>query len=411
MEALVPMMLYDANGRSQCVYVPTQFLEQQQQPQPQPQPQPSPAAEAKPTGAAPIVPDLSQFGLHPLPARAPQPGFSAAPGAGPPMPPAPASAAPPGPPTPAPLLPPPHLRVAVGSPHAPPPAAPPSPPGNAHLYVSNVPPCMNQSKLQLMFSSYGTVVKCRITKKAGGSARPIGFIQYETPEMAQAAREALDGLVVDGWCLSVKPAHNDRDRALSSPSSNLYVANLPADCVDAGLRAVFSPYGHVLSLVVFKDAQTGLCKGSGMVRFSSTAEATAAIKALHGQLLPGLERPLEVKYAESKAERASRRTPHSRDSFDSSSPTESSATSSSAGSSPTLEPQPDPHPLPSPTMLNRQEMQPLLSSPFHFVPSSSVGVYTAPPHKVLGGQPLPNGRAAPNPAFPFPPAPQFLSLD
>lgn len=33
-----------------------------------PSPEPVPAA-----GAAPIVPDLSQFGLHPLPARAPQP--------------------------------------------------------------------------------------------------------------------------------------------------------------------------------------------------------------------------------------------------------------------------------------------------------------------------------------------------
>lgn len=39
---------------------------------------------------------------------------------------------------------------------------------------------------------------------------------------------------------------------------------------------------------------SGACKGSGMIRFSTTAEATAAIRGLHHAMLPGLERPLEA---------------------------------------------------------------------------------------------------------------------
>lgn len=43
--------------------------------------------------------------------------------------------------------------------------------------------------------------------------------------------------------------------------------------------------------------------GSGMVRYSSTAEATAAIQGLNMLQLPGMDRPIEVKYAESRAEK------------------------------------------------------------------------------------------------------------
>eukprot|EP00667_Euglena_gracilis_P003139 EG_transcript_3151 len=262
------MTLYDSNGHGHTVYVPSK-LGGPNQGAPQP---PAPAAAAV---AAPPPP----LGHAAFPAVAPghPPEYLQAP-----------------PPTPG--YPPPGQATAQAS--APEPGM---------LYISNMPPCMTPDKLHRLLSTYGTVVHCRIMKKAELGNRIIGYARYQDSEMSRMALANLDGIAVDGWKLSVSPNEPEADQVSSSPSSNLYISNLPADCVDVGLRAVFSPYGHIVSLVVFKEVRTGLCKGSGMVRYSTTAEAAAAIQALHHQVLPGMDRPLEVKYAESKTERAVRR--------------------------------------------------------------------------------------------------------
>jgi RNA recognition motif-containing protein len=311
MEVLVPMVLYDANGNPQYVYVPSKLGANAN-----PATHSAPFTPGPPPPANSDGPRLASFGLQPFsmaPPR-PSPGPANVPSAplamwnpfpAPQHPPVSAPA-----PLPQPVIvsaPPPMINVTTG------PAVAPAV-ASRTLHVANMPPCITPEKLRRMFAGYGSIVDCRLIKKPGNpSARAIGFVEFTTHEMAMRAQLALDGMVVDGWRLTVRHSDNDREvgsgAAAAGPSSNVYVANLPPDCNDARLRSIFAPHGHVLSLVVFKDLRTGLCKGSGMVRFSSIAEATDAIRALNRQLLPGLDRPLEVKYAEGKSERASRRHP------------------------------------------------------------------------------------------------------
>jgi len=229
-----------------------------------------------------------------------------------------------------------------------PPLAVPSQPqaNSTTLYVANLPPGTTVGQLQRMFSVHGTVNSCQLAHSNGPNARLIGFVQFATADMARQSLTAMNGLVVDGWRLSVKYAEQETGRGtVATPSSNLYVANLRVDFTDAEMRALFSQFGHILSLVVFKDTQTGACKGSGMIRFSTTAEATAAIRGLHHAMLPGLERPLEVKYAESKNDRAVRpkRNPSPPDA-DRSGNSSSSDSAASPSSFPEIKP---PMPFPS----------------------------------------------------------------
>jgi RNA recognition motif-containing protein len=84
-------------------------------------------------------------------------------------------------------------------------------------------------------------------------------------------------------------------------STKIYVGNLPYSVTDDSLRNNFSEYGAVGSAKVMTDRETGRSKGFGFVEMSSTAEAQAAIKGLHGQSVDG--RSLVVNEARPREER------------------------------------------------------------------------------------------------------------
>ena len=63
----------------------------------------------------------------------------------------------------------------------------------------------------------------------------------------------------------------------------LYVGNLSYDMNDAGLNALFAPFGAVDSAQVIMDRDAGRSKGFGFVEMSNAGEADAAIAALNGK--------------------------------------------------------------------------------------------------------------------------------
>jgi len=71
-----------------------------------------------------------------------------------------------------------------------------------------------------------------------------------------------------------------------TPSANLYVKNFPISWGPARLREYFGQFGVILECRVLPV--TGVAPGaSALVRMASAADATRAIKALHGRSPPG----------------------------------------------------------------------------------------------------------------------------
>lgn len=66
---------------------------------------------------------------------------------------------------------------------------------------------------------------------------------------------------------------------------NVFVAGLLQEIDDAQLRALFTPFGTVLSSKVMLDVRTGISRGFGFVLFARTAEAAAAVAGLDGTQL------------------------------------------------------------------------------------------------------------------------------
>ena len=81
----------------------------------------------------------------------------------------------------------------------------------------------------------------------------------------------------------------------------LYVGNLSYDMNDAGLNALFAPFGQVVSAQVIMDRDAGRSKGFGFVEMEKDEEAQEAIKALDGSEVGG--RNIIVNIARPKEDR------------------------------------------------------------------------------------------------------------
>lgn len=66
---------------------------------------------------------------------------------------------------------------------------------------------------------------------------------------------------------------------------NIFVENLAVNTTEQAVRAAFEPFGHVLSVKIVADRDTGVPRGLAFVEMSSDGEAQAAIAGLNGKMI------------------------------------------------------------------------------------------------------------------------------
>ncbi|KAF2301099.1 hypothetical protein GH714_020064 [Hevea brasiliensis] len=165
-----------------------------------------------------------------------------------------------------------------------------------NLYVKNLADNITEDTLQNMFAVFGKVCNVVIMKDHEGTSRGFGFVNFDSPEGAKKAVDALNGSLLGSRTLFVGRAqkkaerikilqHADKDifnnHIEKLKLSNVYVKNLDVRIDDNKLREIFSACGKIVSAKVMRY-DNGVSRKFGFVCFSSPEEAKKALNTLNG---------------------------------------------------------------------------------------------------------------------------------
>lgn len=82
-----------------------------------------------------------------------------------------------------------------------------------NLFVTGIHPRITEEQVTRLFEKYGEVEKCQIMKDPhSGESRGFGFVNMVLPDQADAAKEGLQGEVIEGRTLSIEKARRARPR-------------------------------------------------------------------------------------------------------------------------------------------------------------------------------------------------------
>lgn len=85
--------------------------------------------------------------------------------------------------------------------------------GSAKLYVGNLSYGTSEDSVRTLFEQHGEVASVNlIADRDSGRPKGFGFVEMATPEAAEAAKNALDGVQLDGRALKVDLAKEQQPR-------------------------------------------------------------------------------------------------------------------------------------------------------------------------------------------------------
>ncbi|XP_021897497.1 polyadenylate-binding protein 4-like [Carica papaya] len=187
-----------------------------------------------------------------------------------------------------------------------------------NVYVKNLSESTTDEDLNKIFGEYGTITSAVVMRDGDGKSKCFGFVNFENPEDAAQAVEALNGKKIDDkeWYVGKAQKKSERELELKGrfeqtskeavekfEGLNLYVKNLDDSITDDKLRELFTEFGTITSCKVMRDPN-GVSKGSGFVAFSTAEEASRALAEMNGRMVAS--KPLYVALAQRKEERRAR---------------------------------------------------------------------------------------------------------
>ncbi|XP_031270300.1 polyadenylate-binding protein 2-like [Pistacia vera] len=187
-----------------------------------------------------------------------------------------------------------------------------------NVYVKNLSESTTEDDLKKFFGEYGTITSSVVMRDADGKSKCFGFVNFEDPDDAAQAVEALNGKKFDDkeWYVGKAQKKHEREVELKGrfeqslkeavdkfEGLNLYVKNLDDSITDDKLKELFTEFGTITSCKVMRDPN-GLSRGSGFVAFSTAEEASLALMEMNGKMV--VSKPLYVALAQRKEERRAR---------------------------------------------------------------------------------------------------------
>lgn len=157
------------------------------------------------------------------------------------------------------------------------------------LYVGNLNPGMEESRLFSAFSCFGNIISYKIMRDIfSHNSRRFGFVSFSTVQEAQNARDSLNYTNLDGFEIRIcfKKSHSD-----FKPDANIFIKNISTKATTKQLDELCSQFGKIFSCSIrFSDKGESL--GYGYAQFEEVESSKKAIQALNDKDFLG--QPLQV---------------------------------------------------------------------------------------------------------------------
>lgn len=183
------------------------------------------------------------------------------------------------------------------------------------LFVGWVPKLFTEADLKPLFDQWGTVQDIIVLKdKTTGQPRGCAFVSYATREEAEAAIQHLDRRVQLPGALSKLEVRFARShqyiQAGAGPEDNrqLFFTRAPLTATEADFMALFSRFGTVEEVNLFRERRSNISKGCGFVLMATRDQALAVMETLDERhLMDQAVTPLSIKWADPELQIKKRR--------------------------------------------------------------------------------------------------------
>ncbi|XP_022236518.1 RNA-binding motif, single-stranded-interacting protein 1-like isoform X2 [Limulus polyphemus] len=174
-----------------------------------------------------------------------------------------------------------------------------------NLYIRGLTQNTTDKDLLNLCAPYGTIISTKaILDKTTNQCKGYGFVDFESPLEAENAVKALQTQGVQAQMAKVKfqtiiyclpPAVFLKQQ--EQDPTNLYIANLPVELMEADLEKLLSSYGTVISTRILRDSNM-FSRGVGFARMESKEKCDQIIHVFNGKFLHASKEPLLVKFAD-----------------------------------------------------------------------------------------------------------------
>lgn len=120
--------------------------------------------------------------------------------------------------------------------------------GVGNIFVKGLNTDIDSRTLHDTFEVFGPIASAKVACDDEGRSLGYGYVQYDSPEAAQAAVDRANGMLLEGKQLNVAHYVTRDTRSSQHGYTNVYVKNLPpsVDSIEA-LEALFAKCGDITS--------------------------------------------------------------------------------------------------------------------------------------------------------------------